>query len=142
MRLGKSKFVKLINDIAETNEWEIEWKDDMASIDFEATSGNTLTLYINNNPETIEFDVTSDAVFDSEKDAPQEISTLLLKRNILLNVGAWALEEWDGQWYYSLVYNVTAEELEPMEYDLIQSKVDALIQECDEFNVIWAEENG
>ena len=141
MASGKSKFEKLINDIAENLEWEIEWENGMASIDFEAESGNVLTLYITENEGSIQFDVTSEAGFDSEENISHEISTLLLKRNVLLDVGAWAIEQWGEEWYFAVMFVTNAEELEPMPYETIQSKVDLLVEECDEFNTIWAEED-
>ena len=141
MATSKGKFEKLINDIAENLEWEVAWEDDMASVDFEAESGNNLTLYISNDEGAIQFDVASDAGFASEDDIPHEVSTQLLKRNLLLDIGAWVVEAWGDEWYYSVVYSTNIEALEPMEYEEIQGIVDALIEECDEFNEICAEEN-
>jgi|GEM_PF-5270550 len=140
MAAEEKKFQEMIDDIAENNEWEVEWNEGMASIDFEAESGNVITLYITFNEGVVEFDMTSEAGFASEEEIPSELSTLLLKRNSLLSVGAWAVEDWDGEWYYSLLYNTTLAELEPMEYETIQEKVDAMVEEVDEFNGIWAEE--
>lgn len=141
MATSKGKFEKLIKDIAENLEWDVTWEDGMASADFEAESGNSLTLYISNDEGTIQFDVASEAGFASEDDIPHEVSTQLLKRNLLLDVGAWVVEEWGDEWYYSVVYPTNIESLEPMEYEDIQDIVDALIEECDEFNEIWTEEN-
>ena len=132
-----SSFKKVVKDFADTNEWPIEWDGDLATIEFEAESGNAQTLYIGEGDGVVEFDVPSAAAFDSENAVPDEACKILLKRNVLLPVGAWVLEEIDDQWCFSVMYNEDLEVLNNMEYDELADRVATLVEECDEFDRLW-----
>ncbi len=134
-------FKHILTNFAESFNWDTaEIGDDSALFVFQAESGNEQTLYVTLNDEMVEFDVPSAGVFPHEEDIPADISTRLLKRNAMLSVGGWAIEEIEDQWCFSLMWNEGLDELEKMEPDDFGAIIGTLIEECDQFDRSLEEE--
>jgi hypothetical protein len=140
--MGKPKFKDIITDFAETLEWDTSAiEKDSAEFEFETESGSTHTMWATLNEDgVVEFDIPSIAEFENEEDIPDEVSTLLMKRNADLIVGGWALEEWDEAWYFSLLWTINLAELENMTHEDFQKHIFMMVEEVDEFETIWEEE--
>lgn len=135
--MGKSAFEKAIQAFAEANEWEAAELDaDKAIFEFEMESGRTQTVYVIPYEDVVEFSVPSAASFESEEDIPHEASTILLQRNSQLKLGFWCMEEIEDEWCYEIMHNESFEELDEENFAEI---VEALINECDEFEGILEE---
>jgi hypothetical protein len=140
--MGKPNFKNIMTDFAETLEWDTSSIDkDYAEFEFETEDGATHTLWVTLlDDDVVEFDIPSAAVFERERDIPDTVATLLLKRNADLIVGAWAAEEYEEEWYLSLLWNVNLAELETMAHGDFEKHIFAMVEEVDEFDGIWEED--
>jgi hypothetical protein len=137
-----SKFQDLLTNFSRKLDWNALRIDaETAEFDLEAESEEIHTLLVTlHDDELVEFDVPSSAVFESEDEVPGQISTLLLKRNMQLPVGAWALEEFTEDWAYSFIWTTSLADLEKMPPDELAENIASMIEEVDEFDAMWAEE--
>ncbi|NLE77476.1 MAG: hypothetical protein GX605_12090 [Chloroflexi bacterium] len=141
--MAESRFEAMIQEFAEVLEWVIQEMDEFgATCDFEAESGAVHALYItlSEDEDTVEFDIPSAAAFEGAGEIPCDASIALLKRNALLPVGAWVLEQVEEQWGFSLMWNLGLEDLERMDPESVSANVATLVEECDRFNRFWAGE--
>ncbi len=125
-----ANFEQIIKDFAEYLEWDLEWNNESASVDFEVEPGEVQTVFITNNGETVEFDVFSKYLFENEEDIAHSVSTHLLMRNTELEVGAWVLEKLDDGWHFSVMYNEDLDTLDSMDYDELDINLKIILQEA------------
>ena len=125
-----ANFEQIIKDFAEYLEWDLEWNNESASVDFEVEPGEVQTVFITNNGETVEFDVFSKYLFENEEDIAHSVSTQLLMRNAELEVGAWVLEKLDDGWHFSVMYNEDLDTLEAMDYDELDINLKIILAEA------------
>ena len=129
--LFSSDFKKAIPALAQENNWKVtEIADDRAVLEFATAGGRTQTLYILKYPATLEFSVPSAAIYNSVDEIADHLATQLLKRNNALQIGFWALEEIQGKWVFSVMYN---EELSRLHAEKFGNVVSALVADCDTF---------
>jgi hypothetical protein len=141
--LNEKSFEEIIETFGSEVGWEFDEIDEThAVVSFEMDSGRTEVLYITNNDDLVEFDIPTIARFVSEQEIPGDFSTLLLKRNSMLNYGLWTVEEIDGDFYFSLMYNEELKMLRTRTADEFAAIVDILLHECDEIETIWLEQKG
>ncbi len=127
-----SDFKKAIPAMAKDNGWTVaEVGDERAVLQFATASGRTQTLYVIKYPNTLEFSVPSEAVYNSLDEIPDGLPSRLLKRNGALQTGFWALEEIDGKWVFSTMY---CETLGNLHAEMFGRIVDGLVDECDRFD--------
>jgi C1A family cysteine protease len=126
-------FKKVIKNFADHNDWQVEWGDGFARIDFETEDGDVQSVFITNNGETVEFDVFSELHYGDGEEINHEISTQLLQRNAELAVGAWVIETVDDGSRCSVMYNVRLSVLENMPPDALAARLNAILTEAREF---------
>jgi hypothetical protein len=133
---GKTDFQDVLQRLAGHFGWDSsQIEEEEAVFDFKVESGNEKTLYLYLNEGSVEFNVPSDYGFDDAEDAPHEVSTILLRRNANVEVGAWILEdEDDGEWVYTLVWDADLETLASLGYEEIETIIHAMLEEVDEFD--------
>lgn len=124
-----ANFKEIIQDFADHFGWDVEWGDGFASVDFEIESGETLTLFITDNDETVEFDVLSEYCYEDEEAIDHSVSTQMLMRNAELAVGAWVLEQLDDGWHFAVMYNEDVDTLKDMDYDELMANLDIILTE-------------
>lgn len=137
-----NKFFDLMTGFANKLNWNTLRIDaETAEFDLEAESEEIHTLLVTlHEDDLVEFDVPSAAIFDAEEEVPGHISTLLLKRNMQLPVGSWALEEFTEDLAYSLIWTTNLNDLEKMTTEALAENITYLVEEVDEFDAMWAEE--
>ena len=141
--MAKPIFKKFIGDFAKYMEWEVEEINEEGTwFSLEAESGSELELFISMEEEVVYFDVPSEITYPDEKDVPDHASTLLLKRNALLPVGGWCLDEYEEGWCFSLKWSLDLETLAGMSHENLEGVLNALADEVEEFNEIWKEDQG
>lgn len=138
--MAKPNFNKWLTDFAKYMDWEIEEMDEEGVwFTLEAESGNEIELLISHEEEIVYFDMPSEMNYTSEQAVPDSASTLLLKRNALLPVGGWCLDEYEEGWCFSLKWSLDLETLVLMTQQNLEGLLNALADEVDEFNEIWQE---
>jgi hypothetical protein len=135
-------FKEMMIEVSAALEWTVlNLEAESAEFDLTSGSGEIHTLIVTlHDDDLVEFDIPSAGVFDTEDDVPGDIAVLLLKRNMLLPVGAWALEEFTDDWAFSMVWTVPLEELQRLSNEALQANVTTLLEEVDEFDQMWEEE--
>lgn len=143
--MSEEKFRQAIEKYARELEWEIaEIEDDRVVFEFEMESGNELSVYLDYDEDMLIFSVPSIAVYDAEEDINDRVSTLLLKRNAEVETGFWALEELEEGWGYVLYHDqkLSSGEFEQdLDSETFRNIIEAMLDECEEFNQIWEEED-
>ncbi len=128
---GGMNFPRTVQKYCNEQGWKIDdLNDRRAILKFNMPSGRAQTLFIILFESTLEFSVPSIAIFDSEKDIPHFLSTILLKRSAERKIGFWVIEEINGKHVYSCMHNA---ELQLMNGDYFAKVVRALVTECDTF---------
>jgi hypothetical protein len=137
-----NKFQELLTAFSKQLNWNtLRIDNETAEFDLEAESEEIHTLLVTlHEDDLVEFDIPSSAVFDTENEVPGDISTLLLKRNMHLPVGAWALEEFTEDLAYSLIWTTTLANLERISAEEMTENITWMVEEVDEFDEMWAEE--
>jgi hypothetical protein len=137
-----NKFQDLLTAFAKQLNWNtLRIDNETAEFDLEAESEEIHTLLVTlHEDDLVEFDIPSSAVFETENDIPGDISTMLLKRNMQLPVGAWALEEFTEDLAYSLIWTTTLDILERISVEEMTENITWMVEEVDEFDEMWAEE--
>jgi hypothetical protein len=135
---SKKSFKGAMSEYAEEIGWEIsELNQDSAVLEFETESGLVHTLYLTLKGNMLVFSVPAALLIESEADIPDDVSTLLLKRNADLEIGFWALEESEEGWTFML-YHEQQLPNQDFEIDLdavtFRGIVEAMIVECDELD--------
>mgnify|MGYP000294835141 CR=1 FL=1 len=141
--LNEKTFEEIIETYGSNVGWEFDEIDSThAVVSFEMESDRTLVLYITNHDDLVEFDIPTDAKFMEESEIPGDFSIQLLKRNSLLNYGLWTVEEIEGDFYYSLMYNEELKILRTRTAEEFAAIVDILLHECDEVESLWLDRKG
>jgi hypothetical protein len=140
---SSNRFKELMIERSRDLEWTVlNLEAESAEFDLTAESGEIHTLIVTlHDDDLVEFDIPSAGVFEHEDGVPGDLAVLLLKRNMLLPVGAWALEEFSDDWAFSLLWMVSLDELERMIPDQLSANVTTLLEEVDEFDLLWEEEH-
>jgi hypothetical protein len=133
------RFEALMMGYIENNHWDnYEIDDDLVSIEFEAESGNTQTIYCSLHEDTVEFDIPSAIVYDSLEQVDINIAMHQLTRNSQLRIGFWVLEEIEDKFCFSLMWNMPLEMLEVLNDDWFSQSIFDMIMEVDLFEQKWA----
>jgi hypothetical protein len=125
-----ANFKKTIHNIAAQNEWEVEWGDGFASLQFEIEGGTIQTVFITDNGETVEFAIPCNFFYETEADIDHAASTQLLRRNAELAVGAWVIEKTDDGWHFSVMYNEALATLENMAPAELAASLELMLTEA------------
>lgn len=124
-------FTNTINNYCRQIGWRVaDLNSQRAILKFDMNSGRKQTLYIIRYETTLEFSVPSIAQFDSVDDIPHYLSTLLLKRSADRKFGFWCIEEIGNRQVFSHMHNA---EIELLNVSYFQKVVNALVNECDDF---------
>ncbi|MCT7957047.1 hypothetical protein [Laspinema palackyanum] len=126
-----TNFRSTIQNYCTQLKWRInDINDRRAILRFNASSGNTQTLFIIRYENTLEFSVPSGLKFNSDSEIPGVFSTYLLVKNASYKLGFWCIEEISGQKVFSIMHNA---EISLINANYFERVVLRLVNECDEF---------
>lgn len=126
-----SNFRSTIQNYCTQLNWRIsDINDRRVVLKFNASSGNTQTLFIIRYENTLEFSVPSGLKFNSDSDVPGVFSTYLLVKNASYKIGFWCIEEIGGQKVFSIMHNA---EISLINVKYFERVVLRLVNECDDF---------
>jgi 8-oxo-dGTP pyrophosphatase MutT (NUDIX family) len=121
-------FKRAIKTYCEEYKWKLlEADQDHAEFEFSLAGGRTKPLYITRHDSTVEFSVPSFVVFKSIEEIPDALSTILLRRNAHNRIGFWCIDQIEGKFAYSCVYNA---ELKLLDNQYFAGIVHGLVTEC------------
>jgi hypothetical protein len=92
-------------------------------------SGTTQTVFIIRYDTTLEFSCPSKLKFDSRKDFPSWLSTMMLCENATYKVGFWCIETIDNCQVLSMMHNA---EISLIDVNYFQKVVMQTVSKCDQ----------
>ena len=135
-------FAEAVRSLAGYMNWDITEaiEDDYAGFSFELSDDNEVDLDFFLNEERVDIAVAGQAFVESEKDIPDDFSTLLMRRSDDLMYGAWTLAETDtGNLQYRLLWTLDLEHFARMPKEKLRDLIERMIDEVGEVNTLWEE---